>query len=85
MGLMPHTNPRKMFASDYYAKEFLRFNQRLGSEGLEFKSFLPRLYLPVLLQKAGIPDECDGVLTGAESGNGAEQRIRHLQTNGLAQ
>jgi hypothetical protein len=53
MGLMPHTNPRHMFASDYYAKEFLKFNERLGSEGLEFKSFLPRLYLPVLLQKLG--------------------------------
>jgi hypothetical protein len=53
MGLMPHTNPRKMFASDYYAREFLKFNERLGSEGLDFKSFVPRLYLPALLQKMG--------------------------------
>jgi sulfatase-like protein len=53
MGLMPHTNPRNIIASDYYARDFLKFNERLGSEGLEFKSFVPRLYLPALLQKLG--------------------------------
>lgn len=53
MGLMPHTNPRHSLASDYYAREFLKFNERLGSDGLDFKSFVPRLYLPVLLQKLG--------------------------------
>jgi hypothetical protein len=53
MGLMPHTNPRNTFASDYYARDFLKFNERLGSEGLDFKSFVPRLYLPALLQKMG--------------------------------
>jgi hypothetical protein len=53
MGLMPHTNPRNTIASDYYARDFLKFNERLGSEGLEFKSFVPRLYLPALLQKLG--------------------------------
>jgi hypothetical protein len=53
MGLMPHTNPRHRFASDYYARDFLKFNERLGAEGLEFKSFVPRLYLPALLQKLG--------------------------------
>jgi sulfatase-like protein len=53
MGLMPHTNPRNMFASDYYAREFLKFNERLGGQGIEFKSFVPRLYLPALLQKLG--------------------------------
>jgi len=53
MGLMPHTSPRRTFASDYYQRDFLKFNERLGMEGLEFKSFLPRLYLPVLLRKLG--------------------------------
>lgn len=53
MGLMPHTNPRKTFASDFYARDFLKFNERLSAEGLEFKSFVPRLYLPVLLQQLG--------------------------------
>ena len=31
----------------------LRFNERLGGEGIEFRSFIPRLWLPVLLQKLG--------------------------------
>jgi hypothetical protein len=53
MGLMPHTNPRRTFASDAYARDFLKFNERLSAEGLDFKSFVPRLYLPVLLQKLG--------------------------------
>jgi hypothetical protein len=53
MGLMPHTSPRNVFASDYYKRDLLKFNDRLGAEGLEFRSFIPRLYLPVLLQKLG--------------------------------
>jgi hypothetical protein len=53
MGLMPHTNPRHTFASDAYARDFLKFNDRLGAQGLDFSSFVPRLYLPALLQKIG--------------------------------
>ncbi len=53
IGLMPHISPRDVFASEYYKRDFLKFNQRLGSKGLEFKRFLPRLYLPVLLQSLG--------------------------------
>jgi len=53
MGLMPHTNPRHTFASDAYAKDLLKFNHRLGATGLEFKSFIPRLYLPALLKTLG--------------------------------
>ena len=53
MGLMPHTSPRHVYASEYYKKDFLCFNERLGGEGIEFRSFIPRLYLPVLLQKLG--------------------------------
>jgi len=53
MGLMPHTSPRNVYASEYYKKDFFKFNERLGAGGIEFKSFVPRLYLPVLLQKLG--------------------------------
>jgi hypothetical protein len=53
MGLMPHSNPRHIYASDYYAKDFLKFNERLGLKDLDFKSFVPRLYLPTLLQNLG--------------------------------
>lgn len=53
MGLMPHSSPRGVFASDYYQRDFLKFNERLGAEGIEFKRFVPRLYLPVLLQSLG--------------------------------
>jgi hypothetical protein len=53
MGLMPHTSPRNVYASEYYKKDFFKFNERLGGEGIEFASFAPRLYLPVLLRKLG--------------------------------
>ncbi|HEY1948706.1 MAG TPA: sulfatase-like hydrolase/transferase [Bryobacteraceae bacterium] len=53
MGLMPHTSPRGIYASDYYQRDFLKFNERLGAEGIEFKQFVPRLYLPVILQRLG--------------------------------
>ena len=53
MGLMPHSSPRNVYASEYYKNDFFKFNERLGAGGVEFKSFVPRLYLPVLLQKMG--------------------------------
>ena len=53
MGLMPHTSPRGVFASEYYKRDFLKFNDRLGASGIEFKQFVPRLYLPALLQNLG--------------------------------
>lgn len=53
MGLMPHGSPKRVFASEYYKQGFFRFNERLGADGIEFKSFVPRLYLPLLLQKLG--------------------------------
>jgi hypothetical protein len=53
MGLMPHSSPRNILATEYYQREFLKFNARLGLKNLELKSFLPRMYLPVLLRKLG--------------------------------
>ena len=53
MGLMPHTSPRNVFASEYYKREFLNFNTRLEVEQLSFSSFVPSLNLPTVLQKLG--------------------------------
>jgi hypothetical protein len=53
MGLMPHSSPANVFASEYYQRDLLKFNQRLGVKSLEFSSFVPRLYLPALLQQRG--------------------------------
>ncbi len=52
MGLMPHISPRHVFASQYYKKDFLKFNERLGAKGVEFKSLVPRLYLPDFLRNS---------------------------------
>jgi arylsulfatase A-like enzyme len=50
MGLMPHTSPPGVFASEYYKKDFVLFNRRLGAREIEFKSLVPRLYLPDYLR-----------------------------------
>ena len=50
MGLMPHTSPERVYASEYYKQDFSRFSERLGVEGLEFRSFLPSIFLPTFLR-----------------------------------
>lgn len=51
MGLMPHTSPPHVYASEYYQRDFLRYNERLGSTGIEFKRLIPSLYLPTFLRR----------------------------------
>ncbi|MDX2272292.1 MAG: sulfatase-like hydrolase/transferase [Cyanobacteriota bacterium] len=46
MGLMPHTSPTQVFASEHYKNDYLKFNERLGSAGIAFKNLLPQLFLP---------------------------------------
>lgn len=50
MGLMPHTSPHMVYASEYYKKDFIKYCERLGNDEFEFKSLLPRLYLPSFLK-----------------------------------
>ncbi len=50
MGLLPHSSPGHVYASEYYKRDFVRYNERLGSEGIEFKKLVPSLYLPTFLK-----------------------------------
>jgi arylsulfatase A-like enzyme len=50
-GLIPHTSPPHVFASEYYKDDFLRYSERLGVEGIEFRRFLPHLWLPTFLKQ----------------------------------
>ena len=51
MGLLPHKSPKHVFASEYYKKDFFKFNERLGAENIEFKSLVPELYFPLFLKE----------------------------------
>ena len=51
IGLMPHSSPKHVYASEYYKKDFLQFNERLGCQDIEFKSIVPRMYLPTFLRE----------------------------------
>jgi hypothetical protein len=50
MGLLPHASPTHVYASEYYKQDFLRYNDRLGVQGVEFKRLLPSLFLPTFLR-----------------------------------
>ncbi len=52
-GLLPHTSPTQVYASDYYKRDFVRYCDRLGSDGISFESLLPQLYLPTFLKRLG--------------------------------
>jgi hypothetical protein len=50
MGLLPHTSPAEVYASEYYKQDYLRYGERLGVPGMEFKSLLPSIFLPTYLK-----------------------------------
>jgi hypothetical protein len=49
MGLLPHTNPTHVYASEHYKADFARYSERLGVPDIEFRNFLPSLSLPTYL------------------------------------
>ncbi len=50
MGLLPHTNPPEVYASEYYKQDFLRYSERLGVDGIEFRNMLPSMFVPTYLK-----------------------------------
>lgn len=53
MGLAPHDSPQGVFAPNVYKKEFAQWVKRLDVPGLEFKTFLPSIWLPKVLRDNG--------------------------------
>lgn len=50
MGLLPHASPTKVYASEYYKRDFVRYSERLGVQAVEWKRLLPSLHLPTFLR-----------------------------------
>jgi hypothetical protein len=50
MGLLPHTSPSHVYASEYYKRDFIRYGERLGVPDMEFKKLLPSIFLPTYLK-----------------------------------
>lgn len=50
MGLLPHSSPTHVYASEQYKHDYERYSDRLGVDGIEFRSLLPSLYLPTFLR-----------------------------------
>jgi len=50
MGLLPHSSPPRVYASEYYKQDFVRYTERLGVPDMEFKRLLPSLFLPTFLR-----------------------------------
>jgi membrane-anchored protein YejM (alkaline phosphatase superfamily) len=53
MGLLPHGNPTKVLASEVYKDEYRDWEKRTGINGIDFKTFLPHLSLPKVLNSLG--------------------------------
>jgi hypothetical protein len=53
MGMLPHTSPKDVFASEVYKDEYAQWKERTGHDQMEFKEFLPDLSLPKVLRKLG--------------------------------
>ena len=54
MGLMPHSSPRDVFASEIYKEEFISWKERTGAGAdISFSDFLPEISLPKVLSKLG--------------------------------
>lgn len=49
-GLLPHSSPPNVYASDYYKEDFYNYNKRLGAKGIEFGKMVPALWLPGFLR-----------------------------------
>jgi len=49
-GLLPHTTPPHVYASEYYKEDFFNYNKRLGAKGIEFAKMVPGLWFPGLLR-----------------------------------
>lgn len=49
-GLLPHTSPPQVYASEYYKDDFLRFRDRLGIPDMSFGKMVPELWLPTYLR-----------------------------------
>ena len=50
MGLLPHTSPPEVYASEYYKQDFLRYADRLNVPDMEFRKLLPSIFLPTYLR-----------------------------------
>jgi len=53
MGMLPHASPKNVYASEVYKDEFAQWKDRIGTDSMAFKDFLPELSLPRLLAKMG--------------------------------
>jgi hypothetical protein len=58
MGMVPHTSPRGVFASNVYREEFSQWSQRLNIPAVEFGAFIPHLSLTAFLKAQGY--YCEG-------------------------
>jgi arylsulfatase A-like enzyme len=53
LGASPHSNPKGVFASEVYKKDFAHWGQRLNIPDISFRGFVPRLSLPAFLKEHG--------------------------------
>ncbi|MDX5373325.1 MAG: sulfatase-like hydrolase/transferase [Pseudomonadaceae bacterium] len=53
MGMLPHSTPREVYASEVYKEEFVQWVERTGIADVSFRDFIPELSLPKVLGQLG--------------------------------
>jgi len=53
IGLLPHSSPAHVYASEYYKEDFLRFKERFRVDDMSFARMVPNLWLPSYLRGIG--------------------------------
>jgi len=51
-GLLPHTSPDNVYASEYYKEDFFNYNERLGAKDVDFAKLVPGLWFPEFLRNS---------------------------------
>lgn len=51
-GLLPHTTPANVYASEYYKEDFFNYNSRLGAKDVDFAKLVPGLWFPEFLRNS---------------------------------
>jgi hypothetical protein len=85
-GLLPHTSPPNVYASEYYKEDFYNYNKRLGAKDVEFAKMVPGCGCrDSCATRSDIETHARVQLAGAEPEDGREPRLRQLPVDGQAQ
>ena len=84
MGLLPHTSPSHVYASEYYKRD-IPYAERLGVPGVEFKKRAAIAVPPHVPAVGRVPHIGARLDAGAQPPHADQPRLRRVRVDGKAQ